>query len=95
VSQSRRPLLKFLLPWKPQISKPVVKAAYINICLIHFQFRWFETRTCFITIYFNFAIEHTIRKVQEYQEEVKLNERNQLLVYANDVNLLGENINTK
>jgi hypothetical protein len=41
----------------------------------------------------NFGSKHAIRKVQETQVGLKLNGTHQLLVYADDVNLLGNNIN--
>jgi hypothetical protein len=44
---------------------------------------------CFSTL-----LKNAIRKVQENQVELKLNGTHQLLAYADDVNLLGDNIDT-
>jgi hypothetical protein len=43
---------------------------------------------------FNFASYYAIRKDQENQVGLKLNGTHQLLVYADDVNLLGDDIET-
>jgi hypothetical protein len=46
------------------------------------------------TLLFNFTLVYAIRKVQEYQVGQKLNGSHQLLAYADDVNLLGDNLDT-
>jgi hypothetical protein len=41
---------------------------------------------------FNFALEYAIRRVQVNQDELKLNATHQLLVYVDDVNVLGGSV---
>jgi hypothetical protein len=43
---------------------------------------------------FNFALTYAIRRVQANQKGLKLNCTHQLLVYADDVNMLGRSIHT-
>jgi hypothetical protein len=48
----------------------------------------------FSLLIFNFIFEYGIRKVQENQERLELNGTHQLLIYADDIHTLYENIRT-
>jgi hypothetical protein len=42
----------------------------------------------------NYALEYAINRVQGNQERLKLNGTHELLVYADDVNIVGGSIHT-
>jgi hypothetical protein len=45
-----------------------------------------------LPLLFNFALDYTIKRTEEKQERLELNGTHQLLVSADDVNLLRENM---
>jgi hypothetical protein len=52
-----------------------------------------KQRDALTPMLFNFALKYAIRKVKEYKVGLKLIGAHQLLVYADNVNILGDKIN--
>ena len=48
-----------------------------------------------LPLHYNFALEYAIRRVQVNQDGLKLNGTHQLLVYADDVNILDRSVHTR
>jgi len=53
-----------------------------------------KQRDALSPLLFTFALKYTIRRVQSKQDGSKLNGKYQLLVYADDGNILGGNVRT-
>ena len=55
---------------------------------------YFKQGCALSPLLFTFALEYSIRRVQVNQDGLKLNDTHHLLVYADDVNILGGSVHT-
>jgi hypothetical protein len=75
--------------------KRILKTVYVNICLrVFLSKNGLKQGDVLSPLLFNFALKYAIGKVQENQMGLKLNGTHQLLIYADDENLLRGNIDT-
>jgi hypothetical protein len=63
-------------------------------CLVCYDFIFILNHGPLLPLLFICSLEYAITRVHEYQVGLKLSGKYQLLIYADDVNLLGDDINT-
>jgi hypothetical protein len=60
-----------------------------------FDSSWSEARSCFVAIFFSFALKYVIRKAQKIvRKDSNCMPHNYLLLYVDGINLLIGNVNT-
>jgi hypothetical protein len=67
---------------------------YIKNCLIRYLSKRLKQGDALSPLLFKFALEYAIRKVWKNQTGLKLNGTLQLVIDADEMNLLGDNITT-
>jgi hypothetical protein len=94
-------LIDFEVPMKyVRLIKTCLNGTYSKICICrHFSDRFFiqnglKQGDVSLSVILYFALEYAIRKVQDNQVRLELNGTHQLLAYAGDVNLQGDNMDT-
>jgi len=94
-------LIEFVIPMKlVRLIKMGVNETYISVKVGKHLSDMFPIRNgleqedAFMPLFFNFALEYSIRRFQINQNGLKLNGTHQLLVYADNVNIIGRSAHT-
>jgi len=94
-------LIEFVIPMKlVRLIKMCLNEMYSRVWVGKNLSDMFPIRNCLkhgdalSPLLFNIALEYTIRRVQVNQDGLKLNCMQQLLVYTDDVTMLGGSIHT-
>jgi hypothetical protein len=94
-------LIELRVPMKlVRLIKMCLKETYSKVCIGKHLYNSFPIQNCLkqgdalSPLLLNFGFEHAFRKVQENQVGLNLNGTHQLLAYADNANLLGDNRDT-
>jgi hypothetical protein len=60
-----------------------------KVCIGKHLFDAFPTQNALLPLLFNFSVDYAISKIQENVERLELNGTHQLLIFTDNVNLLG------
>ena len=74
--------------------KPIKESGQARIYLTFSYQEWFEKGDALSSLFFNFALGYGIRCVRVNKDDLKLNGTYQLLVYADNINILVGSIYT-
>jgi hypothetical protein len=87
--------MKLLRLIKMCLNETYKKSVQANILSKLFPLRnGLSQRDALFSLLFNFALDYDIRGVQVNQDGLKLNGTHQLLIYADDVNILGGSVHS-